>query len=1261
MADVEASVDINVTGAGSLEDAATAARNLASALKDAEASAESISGAFKSAAESAASLRDDAKEAAEALKSIRDAGLGVNDATASLKGTSEAAGQLRDDLQEVADAEAEVAAGGAALGDGAAGLEADAAAAGHLRDELAEVKAEQDTLGAGGGGQFAGLWRKQYAGVADMLSDDGEKARQLKAEMDGLAESLRNSGLGDLQGGLAAGSAMGDYEQKLKSLRDTLGDVEPKIDGSAAAMEDSGTAADDAAAKLDGYKNDVMGLQAAMDNFFEAREQAKSGEFEDLQNYGLSISELRSQLEKAAASGQDFAGAADDVDAAVSDASSSLGDFAPLASDAASAGEDASSSLGGLGASAGSAITSMGPMAGLIGGIVVAATGVVPAIAAAGSGLVGFGLLGAPALEKVKAGYTAVTTAQQAYQQAVLVERNDPTKDNLTAEKNALASLKATWQTMPAPIANSVSAIQQFGHEFSKVSRESGVQKDVLSDIPKAIKVATDALPSLSGLAKSTAPVVSQMFKDLDKNVQSPAFHNFMKSIDSDVGPASSALHKLAGAAGGFISTLQEKGAGASNQFISSLSSLIKTATPEAVSGLVNSVKTLTNAMNGLNHVMNDPGTKKAGDIADDVWHGIAVGYHDAMKFNTASGNWLERMMTGQEKLPAWNAKFGQTTIHPKVDVKPDIQMDPAAAKAAITAHALKAEAKVDVKPQIKAAAPSGLIGELEKALGVGGKMAGGKALQVPVTAKLDKVDTGSLKAGDVKVPAEAKITKVDTASAVHSSAPIKITGASMDLSDAKISGLSQISSSLQSAGSQAGRSFDTGVASGISGSAGQAESAARTVVSEIKSQLSSLGGDGSAAGAALGQGLASGIASSTGAAVAAARSMAEQVTAAVKAAHQTQSPSKVFHGIATDDVKGYILGLEGGKSQVKTAAQDVADGVTKPFKDATITDTITKLEKDMKSALKAGEISSTEETGVSAWLAADNKRLMSLADQRKQIEAKIQAADALYKSVDSATVQGANVATFASNAASGAQYTSNNSPGAPDALAEWQAMGGQGTSVTDQLKQYLGQTRAFTGDIKKLKAEGLDSTSLQQLLQAGVSGGGLSGAKMLLSGGPSGVKEVASLQDQISKAAKQLGVTGANAAYESGSQIGGGLASGLKSELSSVTDAIKSLATSIVDEMEKGLSSAALENIGKNWASQIAKGMAGGGSGGGGGGGHVTPILANAGGNGGGTQTVHVHLNVGGTEIAQAVQTYTLQHARRNTGSGLKLANRGS
>jgi phage-related protein len=1212
VADVEGNVEINVSGEGELDEAASAARNLDDALKDVDAAAAGAEAALDSLGGSGAGLAEDAA-AADAL--------------------AESLGHVRDEA-----------------------LEADAALAG----SAAQYDKMADSVQAA---------KKRYDEFARSMTEGKDAAEKAAS----IAEDLKTSGLGDAQGSLAAGEAIGDYEQKLDSLKGTLADAEKYIDADGAAIEDSGHAADEAAGKLETYKNDVTGLKAAMENFSESAAQATSGKWEDLQNLGMATSELRGQFDKASASGEDFGAAFDDVDAAASDATAGIEDFAPLAADAgADAGEAGGGlsmlggALGEVASSAGESVAGMAPMAGIIGALVVAAAGVAPPLAAAAAGMVSFGALGLPALEKVKTGLTDVTTAQQAYQQAVGVEKRDPTTSNLAAQQKALATLKTTWADLPQGVGASVSAIRQFGHAWSQVSQKSGIQQDVLGDIPKVIKDAEDALPALEGVAKTAAPIISSMFSDIGKNLQSGSFDQFTKSLEKDAPGAANAFHNIAGAMGGFISQLQEKGGTAGNQFLNSFANLVKTATPGAVTGLVNGVKALTGAMNGLNSAMKSPQAHDAATFISDASRALSEAAKVGSEADKVGGKVDSAVLGGYKKyLPSWMT--GDQAV--KVKVEPQVD------KGALERSLQGSPIPLPVKPEIK----------LDKAA----LEASLQGAPLPLPVKPEKIDTSGLKGSDAKVPATAQVDKVDTSGINKAASNVKIHGVTVDLSDAKLSGLTALTSSLNSAGSSAGRSFDTGLASGINGGAGQPEAAAQHVVAEIKSALSSLGGAGSAAGAALGQGLAAGIAASTGAAVAAARTMANEVTAAVKAAHGTQSPSKVFKGIAADDVKGYILGLEGGKSQLATAAKDAAKGITAPFTDKTITDTITKLQTDLKDALKAGTISPTEETGISAWLDSDNKRLMSLAAQRKDIEAKIASADALYKSVDTATIAGANVVTFAGNVTSGASSSSSSdgsssSSGSttsqPTAAytaqqnAQAVAMANQQTgdtmnikaplsltandSIQGQLKQYLNQTRSFRDDIVKLKKEGLDSTSLQQLLQAGVTSG-LPAANMMLSGGPQGVKQIASLQDQIGKAAKQLGVTGANAAYESGSQIGGSLASGLKAELGSVTDAIKSLATSIVDEMSKGLSSGALENIGKDWASQIAKGMAGGGSGGGGGGAHAAPVLSAAGGGGGGT--MHIHVNVGGTEIAQVVQTYTLQHARRNTGSGLQLSGRGT
>jgi hypothetical protein len=1398
MADVEASVDISVHGAGSLEEAADAARDLAKALKDAEASAGSISGAFESAARSLASLRDDAEEAAQALKSIRDAGVGVGDVAATLGTSSEAASKLRDDLGEaedalsslvatgpgaadiaaflegdesaaaslrtalqgVADAEAEVAAGGAGMGDGAAGLEAEAAAAGHARDNLIEAAAAQDAVSSRAGsiektvadmrGTIAMMEQGQTALVskigpeqfgqvitkdADSLEILGGGLKNVKTSLDDLGDSAE-SRLGKLnlaQDFLSAGQAAGDVAPKIKAAWDAIAEAAPVIND--AETEISGLREDlkglgDSAGggflggPLQGFLNILKGIgeqSASLDDLAEGGEKFKSsvedqvaamqkfsaayhtyaatGAWDDLARLQSASDDLDTKMSAASNAGEDFSASFGDIDTAAVAATAGIAGAAGAVADVeqgvGAAEQDTGSfaaSLGEVASSAGESIAGMAPMAGLIGGLVTAAAGLAPGLAAVTAGFVGFGALAFPALDKVKSGLSAVTTAQQAYEQAVGVEKRDPTTSNLAAEQKALATLKTTWAQLPAPVAGAVSAVRQFEHAWSAVSKSSGIQNDALNDIPKAIKAAENALPGLVGLAKSAAPVISSMFGDLASNEKSSQFKSFMGSLDKDVAPAANAFHNLAGAFGGFISQLQEKGAGAGNQFVNSLANLMKTATPTATTGLVNGVKALSSAMNGLNTATKSPALRDTGDVLDHLFHIGAEMGHGALKFNEDSVNALNAAVGGS-KSPAWLKELRGEKV--------SIPVTPKVNKGALEQSLEGSPIPLPVKPEIK----------LDKAA----LEASLQGAPLPLPVKPEKIDTSALKGGDAKVPATAQVDKVDTAGINKAASNVKIHGVTVDLSDAKLSGLTALSSSLNSAGSSAGRSFDTGIASGISGGAGAAEGAARTVVSEIKSALSSLGGDGSAAGAALGQGLASGIAASTGAAVAAARTMANEVTAAVKSAHETQSPSKVFHGIATDDVKGYILGLEGGKSALSTAAKDIADGVTKAFKDTTITDTIAKLQTDLKDALKAGTISPTQETGISAWLDSDNKRLKALAAQRKDIEAKIASADALYKSVDTATVAGANVVTFAGNVASGGSSgsssdgssSSGSTTSQPTAAYQQQQIAQAvsmaqvqsstpavtpkvpqsliaNDSIQGQLKQYLDQTRSFKNDIVKLKKEGLDSTSLQQLLQAGVTSG-LPAAQMMLSGGSKGVQQIAQLQKQIAAQAKQLGVTGANAAYESGSQIDGGLAAGLKSELSSVTAAIKSLATSIVDEMEKDLKIKSPSQVAFGIGTQFAAGMAGGinsggpmvgaaarelaivaskGASGYGGGmtAHPMPIVAGgAGGGGGGSQTMHFHLEVGGQEIAQVVQTYTLQHARRNTGSGLQLSGRGT
>jgi hypothetical protein len=1347
VADVEGNVDITVEGAGALEDAAEAARNLASALKDAEASAGSISGAFGSAAEAAGKLRNDAEEAAKALKSIRDAGAGVGDVAAGAEAAAKGLASMRDDAAEAEAAVQSLATTGDDIADIAPAADADATALGHLRDEALEAEAALDSLGTSGAG-LAGDAASADA-LASSLGHVRDEAAEAAAAVTAMDAAGAGGGAAKASGIAATADEISEANERFSALSGELREFDQAAGGADIStaglhndLEDLGQSLGEVGARGGTTASALEDIQMRMDSLSDGLDDAES----HLGQFGGTVPRVVDGL-------HNFAGQYDDVAAALGDAAPVVeGAAAGLEGVAAGAG-DAEEGVGGFGESVSEAfdpITSkLSPMTGAIGGLIGLVGGLGPAFATAAAGggvaLGGFAALALPTLSKIESSYENVATARKTWTQAEQVAKLDPTTSNIADAATDAAKLKAAYADVPATIRPVIQAFGNLQSQYDSMAK---------SFQPEVLRVTGDALSAVSeGMSQFLKPAANLGGSLLDKGIKNlqtfmesggavKTFNDLLKETPGAVKSAGSAISSVGKYIGDAFGGEGLKG---SESFIKSFDGLLKAIGP----GTGSVVKGLAGAMQDI---MNDASqaAPQIGKIAGSLGALEKINLsslHSQLQSilnlgNQASGsgskssNPLTQILSLADKyekdydtlpkgltsrlgsaakealgqiIPGLGSNLKPQTLHWPVTVDPKVDVKGGHIDTGALAHQLSGGSALPLPVKVE---PKIDPGAMVKSLNLGGPK-----VPVPAEAKVDKADTSGLKGGDTKVPATAQVDKVDTSGINKAASNVKIHGVTVDLSDAKLSGLTALSSSLNSAGSSAGRSFDTGLASGINGGAGQPEAAAQHVVAEIKSALSSLGGAGSAAGAALGAGLAAGIAASTGAAVAAARTMANEVTAAVKAAHGTQSPSKVFKGIAQDDVKGYILGLEGGKSQLATAAKDAAKGITAPFTDKTITDTIAKLQTDLKGALKAGTISPSQETGISAWLDADNKRLMSLAKQRKDIESKITAADALYKSVDQATVAGANVATFAGNVTSGGSSSSSSSSssgtssspygsaGTPLDLAQQNAqavaaanqMTGNtmnikapasltaSDSIQGQLQQYLSQTRAFTGDIKKLKAEGLDPTSLQQLLQAGVSGGGLSASKMMLSGGTKGVQEIASLQKQIGAAAKQLGTTGANATYESGSQIGEGLAQGLKSELGSVTTAIKSLASQIVTEMQKDLKIHSPSMVAFDMGSQFAAGMAGGitsggpmvgaaarelaivasrGASGYGGGStaHPMPIVAGGGsGGGGGSQTMHFHLEVGGQEIAQVVQTYTLQHARRNTGSGLQLSGRGT
>jgi hypothetical protein len=440
---------------------------------------------------------------------------------------------------------------------------------------------------------------------------------------------------------------------------------------------------------------------------------------------------------------------------------------------------------------------------------------------------------------------------------------------------------------------------------------------------------------------------------------------------------------------------------------------------------------------------------------------------------------------------------------------------------------------------------------------------------------------------------------------------------------------------------------------------------AAHHDASAAAAALNTLGAAGAAAGRALDQGLAGGILAGESSVVSAAAAVAGAAAAAARKAAGIASPSKVWHGIGKNMIQGLILGLEGGKAQVQAAARAIS-GAAAPFKDPAITATIKKLREDVRKAFAAGDIGKHQRDGLVDYIDNSNRRLMKLAQQRAKIMGEIRAATALAHSVTQSAIASADITGLAAGVLAG------------------QNKGTPGMTIQQGQKDQLAKIREFTRDIRRLKREGLDKTSIKQLLAAGVSGG-LPAAQRLLSEGPKAVKESARLQKEIAKAARGLGITGANAAYESASQIGKGLAAGLRASLKPIVAAMSEIARALIATLRKELGL----KPGQGLEGLLGGGGAGGGTGGGGAGHHRPrhhgpprmimspggphglihpggpPMIMHPGtGHGGGTAihiTVHNITMLDGQKVATSVQTHTLRHARRNVASGLRLAGRGA
>lgn len=121
-------------------------------------------------------------------------------------------------------------------------------------------------------------------------------------------------------------------------------------------------------------------------------------------------------------------------------------------------------------------------------------------------------------------------------------------------------------------------------------------------------------------------------------------------------------------------------------------------------------------------------------------------------------------------------------------------------------------------------------------------------------------------------------------------------------------------------------------------------------------------------------------------------------------------------------------------------------------------------------------------------------------------------------------------------------------------------------------LRAKISNAKAFKSKLSTLRSWGLDSVTLQQLVEDFQSSGSLDAVNALVAGGKTDVKSISSLQASLSSEASSIGTYTSKALYQAGVNSALGLVDGLKSQLALVNSAASSLSDALVKSLKKKL-----------------------------------------------------------------------------------------
>lgn len=360
-----------------------------------------------------------------------------------------------------------------------------------------------------------------------------------------------------------------------------------------------------------------------------------------------------------------------------------------------------------------------------------------------------------------------------------------------------------------------------------------------------------------------------------------------------------------------------------------------------------------------------------------------------------------------------------------------------------------------------------------------------------------------------------------------------------------------RIGSTMRSTISSAWSAAKSAVSRGVSAVTGVVKS----LPGKIKSALGNLGNLLVSAGRDVMRGLARGITDGIGDAVGAAGNAAGAVKDKVAGFLHINSPSRVFMELGRFVSQGFAIGIQGSAKQAVTAAQRMAN---------------MSVDAVAKSNVKWKRV-----------VSAQGKHLMALAKVHTAAVTKLDAANKKLADTSKANTELTN--TLRDNIVATGNIAN---------MGVGDIVGGSVTDIVAKLRGAVSTAKRFKTQLATLTKRGLNNTALRQLIEAGPEAGAAT-ADALMRASKGQIKQVNTLQSQLSSAATSTAKTATSALYQSGLAAAKGLVKGLTSQKKNIENAMLGIAKSMQKAIKAALKIKSPSRVMMELGGYVSEGLA--------------------------------------------------------------------